>query len=151
MDISEPNTMRFRILCIAMYPSEDIENKVTQLRKGILELAILSALFRDTHYGYSLVRQMAVAGVLDLNEGTIYPILSRLAKEGLVQTEWVESKQGPPRKYYTLTDAGRVMCAALAGEFRSLVRLVEAAGQDNGLGQNSSSGKKAISPRQDHE
>lgn len=70
-----------------MYRAEDAENKATQLRKGILELAILSALYRDTHYEYSLVRQMTAAGALDLKEGTIYPILSLLAKEGLVRTE----------------------------------------------------------------
>lgn len=86
-----------------MYQNDEIDNKITQLRKGILELAILTALYLRTHYGYSLVRDLTAAGALDLKEGTIYPILSRLAKEGLVRTEWVESNQGPPRKYYALT------------------------------------------------
>lgn len=131
-----------------MYQNDEIENKVTQLRKGILELAILSALYRNTHYGYSLVREMTAAGALDLKEGTIYPILSRLAKEGLVQTEWVESNQGPPRKYYALTRAGRLMCEALKGEFRRLVTLVEVAGQDAVSGSQSGIGKNPIIPRQ---
>lgn len=134
-----------------MYRNEEIENKVTQLRKGILELAILSALYRNSHYGYSLVRQMALAGVLGLKEGTIYPILSRLAKERLVQTEWVESNQGPPRKYYSLTDAGRVMCEALTGEFGSLIKLVDAAGQEDGFSPEDRTGKKIVIPRQDNE
>jgi PadR family transcriptional regulator PadR len=112
-----------------MYQNEEIENKTTQLRKGILELAILSALYRKTHYGYSLVRDLTVSETIKLKEGTIYPILSRLAKEGLVRTEWVESNQGPPRKYYSLTSAGRNMCEALNEEFRRLIQLVEAAGQ----------------------
>ncbi len=112
-----------------MYQNEEIENKVTQLRKGILELAILSTLYRKSHYGYSLVRDLSAAGALGLKEGTIYPILSRLAKEGLVRPEWVESNQGPPRKYYALTAAGRNTCESLNREFRSLVLLVEAAGQ----------------------
>jgi PadR family transcriptional regulator PadR len=112
-----------------MYQNEQTENKTTQLRKGILELAILSALHRKTHYGYSLVRDLTVSETIELKEGTIYPILSRLAKEGLVRTEWVESNQGPPRKYYALTSAGRNMCEALNEEFRRLIQLVEAAGQ----------------------
>jgi PadR family transcriptional regulator PadR len=111
--------------------AEEIENKVTQLRKGILELAILSALYRQSHYGYSLVRDLTVAGATELKEGTIYPLLSRLAKEGLVRSEWVESNQGPPRKYYFLTNDGQIMCEALNREFQRLVGLVEAAGQES--------------------
>ncbi len=110
---------------------EDIDNKVTQLRKGILELAILSALYHKPHYGYSLVRDLTAAGAAELKEGTIYPILSRLAKEGLVRSEWVESNQGPPRKYYLLTTDGRTMCEALNREFRRLVCLIETAGRDS--------------------
>jgi PadR family transcriptional regulator PadR len=111
-----------------MYQAEEIDNKISQLRKGILELAILAALYRNSHYGYSLVRTMAETGDLEAKEGTIYPILSRLAKEGLVQTEWVESNQGPPRKYYVLTQSGRTMFSALESEFRRLVHLVDTAG-----------------------
>jgi PadR family transcriptional regulator, regulatory protein PadR len=110
--------------------ADEIENKVTQLRKGILELAILSALYRKSHYGYSLVRRLTVAGSAELKEGTIYPILTRLAKEGLVRSEWVESNQGPPRKYYLLTGPGQAVCEALNREFQRLVGLVEAAGQE---------------------
>jgi PadR family transcriptional regulator PadR len=136
---------------MTMYRTDDVENKVTQLRKGILELAILSALYRDTHYGYSLVRQMTAAGALDLKEGTIYPILSRLAKEGLVRTEWVESKQGPPRKYYSLTDSGRTMCQGLIEEFGRLVKLVQTAGRGPSFNSEYSSDQKNINMRQDHE
>jgi PadR family transcriptional regulator PadR len=113
---------------MTMYQSEEIDNKIAQLRKGILELAILAALYSSAHYGYSLVRTMAASGDLEVKEGTIYPILSRLAKEGLIQAEWVESKQGPPRKYYVLTQSGRTMCQALDSEFRRLVHLVDSAG-----------------------
>ena len=134
-----------------MYQSQEIENKITQLRKGILELAILSALYRNTHYGYSLVREMTAAGVFNLKEGTIYPILSRLAKEGLVQTEWVESKQGPPRKYYALTESGRSMCEALIDEFRRLVNVIEAAKQEKEPNPEYDRDKKTIMPRQDNE
>jgi PadR family transcriptional regulator PadR len=102
----------------------DMENKTTQLRKGILELAILGCLSRGRHYGYSLVRTIAGGSEIDLTEGTIYPILGRLAKEGLVRSEWVESSQGPPRKYYTLTPKGEEAFHILDEEFRKLAAIV---------------------------
>lgn len=101
-----------------------MENKITQLRKGILELAVLGALSRGRHYGYSLVRTISGTGEIDLTEGTIYPILGRLAKEGLVRSEWVESSQGPPRKYYTLTPKGEEAFRVLEEEFRKLSSIV---------------------------
>jgi PadR family transcriptional regulator PadR len=102
----------------------NMENKITQLRKGILELAILACLFRGRHYGYSLVKTISGDKEIDLSEGTIYPILGRLAKEGLVQSEWVESSQGPPRKYYTLTLKGEEAFRMLEEEFRKLAAIV---------------------------
>jgi PadR family transcriptional regulator PadR len=102
----------------------NMENKITQLRKGILELAILASLSRGRHYGYSLVRTISGDRDIDLTEGTIYPILARLAKEGLVQSEWVESSQGPPRKYYTLTLKGQEAFRVLEGEFKKLSAIV---------------------------
>lgn len=105
--------------------AEDNINKATQLRKGILELAVMAALHDASHYGYSLVRRLTATGAIDIKEGTIYPILARLSREGLVSSHWVESSQGPPRKYYGLTGSGRLACEALQEEFRRLVRLVE--------------------------
>ena len=101
-----------------------MDNKITQLRKGILELAVLGVLSRGRHYGYSLVRSISGSNDIDLTEGTIYPILGRLAKEGLVQSEWVESSQGPPRKYYTLTLKGEEAFLVLDREFRKLASIV---------------------------
>ncbi len=102
----------------------NMENKITQLRKGILELAILACLSRGRHYGYSLVKTISGDKEIELTEGTIYPILGRLAKEGLVQSEWVESSQGPPRKYYTLTLKGEEAFRVLEEEFRKLAAIV---------------------------
>jgi PadR family transcriptional regulator PadR len=101
-----------------------MDNKITQLRKGILELAILGALSHGRHYGYSLVRTISGSAALALTEGTIYPILGRLAKEGLVESEWVESSQGPPRKYYRLTPKGQEAFRVLDEEFRKLTVIV---------------------------
>jgi PadR family transcriptional regulator PadR len=106
---------------------DTVAKKVTQLRKGILELAILSALERERHYGYSLIKALTGEGDLTITEGTIYPILRRLSQEGLVHAQWMESSQGPPRKYYSLTEAGRQLCADLKEEFRRLVSLVQEA------------------------
>ncbi len=105
--------------------AEETDNKVTQLRKGILELAVMAALYRRSHYGYSLVRGLTGPGSVEIKEGTIYPILARLSREGLVSSEWVESSQGPPRKYYELTASGRAVCESLQAEFRRLVQLVD--------------------------
>jgi PadR family transcriptional regulator PadR len=104
--------------------NQELENKVTQLRKGILELAIMGFLYADSHYGYSLVKALAAAGGLSLKEGTIYPILQRMTREGMVNAKWVESSQGPPRKYYRLTQLGRTTYETLVEEFRQLVNLV---------------------------
>jgi PadR family transcriptional regulator PadR len=103
---------------------ENMENKTTQLRKGILELAILGSLSHGRRYGYSLVRSISGGGDVELTEGTIYPILNRLSKEGLLRSEWVESSQGPPRKYYTLTPSGEETYRVLDGEFRKLADMV---------------------------
>jgi PadR family transcriptional regulator PadR len=103
---------------------ENMENKITQLRKGILELAILGSLSHGRRYGYSLVRSISGGGDVELTEGTIYPILNRLSKEGLLRSEWVESSQGPPRKYYTLTPSGEETYHLLDGEFKKLAEMV---------------------------
>jgi len=104
--------------------NEELENKITQLRKGILELAVMGFLYQEPHYGYSLVKALTAGGDLSLKEGTIYPILQRMTREGMLRAEWVESSQGPPRKYYRLTQSGRNTYEALVGEFRRLVSLV---------------------------
>jgi PadR family transcriptional regulator PadR len=107
------------------YLDAEKERRVTQLRKGILELAVMGSLYSEHHYGYSLVRVLMGDGSLSLKEGTVYPILTRLNKEGLVRSEWVESDQGPPRKYYSLTANGRKLFEALMPEFNQLVALVK--------------------------
>jgi PadR family transcriptional regulator PadR len=101
-----------------------MENKITQLRKGILELAVLGCLYNERHYGYSLIKTLIGEGELEITEGTIYPILSRLLKEELVRAEWVESNQGPPRKYYFLTAKGEQVFKVLNAEFAKLAAMV---------------------------
>jgi PadR family transcriptional regulator, regulatory protein PadR len=107
------------------YSDDGKDRRITQLRKGILELAVMGVLYHERHYGYSLVRVMTETGSISLKEGTIYPILARLDRDGLVRSEWVESDQGPPRKYYALTASGRQLFDALSQEFDLLVSLVQ--------------------------
>ncbi|MCR3758737.1 PadR family transcriptional regulator [Clostridium felsineum] len=77
----------------------------TQLKKGILELCVLSLLDRKDCYGYELVDEISKS--IEISEGTIYPLLRRLSKEGFFTTYLQESTEGPPRKYYKLTELGR--------------------------------------------
>ena len=107
------------------YSEEDKDKRITQLRKGILELAVMGVLYNDRHYGYSLIRVLAESSSLSLKEGTIYPILARLDRDGLVRSEWAESDQGPPRKYYALTSSGRQLFDELSQEFEMLISLVQ--------------------------
>ncbi len=83
------------------------DNWSTQLRKGMLELGILNAVRRDRLYGYDIAKRMRNIDGLVVSEGTIYPILSRLKREGLVATHLEESPDGPARKYYRLTARGK--------------------------------------------
>jgi PadR family transcriptional regulator PadR len=107
------------------YSEEGKDRRITQLRKGILELAVMGALYHERHYGYSLIRVLSENSSISLKEGTIYPILARLDRDGLVRSGWVESDQGPPRKYYTLTSSGRQLFDELNQEFDLLVSLVQ--------------------------
>ena len=94
--------------------SEATEKWEKQLRKGCLELAILASLWDGKRYGLEILRVLETGSDLVVNEGTIYPLLSRLKAEGLVDAEWVEGEMGHPRKYYRLTQAGRRQVRAMA-------------------------------------
>jgi PadR family transcriptional regulator, regulatory protein PadR len=88
-------------------PAEPADKWEVQLRKGCLELAILAALWSERLYGLEIMRHLASGSGLNVPEGTVYPLLSRLKAEGLLSSEWVEADAGHPRKYYRLTAAGR--------------------------------------------
>jgi PadR family transcriptional regulator len=96
----------------------------SQLRKGVLELAVLGLLARRPRYGSSLVDDLAGRPGLAITAGTVYPLLARLAKAGSVSTTWRESPVGPPRKYYTLTDVGRRRLDAMAREFAAVAAAI---------------------------
>ena len=83
----------------------NLENTQVQMRKGILEFCILHIISRGEVYASDMLDELTSARIIVV-EGTLYPLLTRLKNSGLLEYKWVESKTGPPRKYYKLTDKG---------------------------------------------
>ncbi len=94
----------------------------TQFKKGVLELIVLESVRKRDMYGYELVEE--VSKVIDVNEGTIYPLLKRLTNEKYFETYLRESTEGPPRKYYHLTVAGILYRDSLEKEWNEFQRSV---------------------------
>jgi PadR family transcriptional regulator PadR len=82
------------------------QKSMSQLRRGVLEYCVLALLRDGRRYGIELLRELAEVDAMVTSEGTIYPLLSRLRRDALVETTWQESTSGPPRKYYELTPSG---------------------------------------------
>ena len=95
------------------------EQLATQLRKGFLAYCVLLICGESAKYTSDIILQLRGAELVVV-EGTIYPLLSRLQKDGLLAHKWQESEQGPPRKYYKLTDFGRDVVARLGGHIKTL-------------------------------
>jgi DNA-binding PadR family transcriptional regulator len=89
-----------------------------ELRRGVVVLAVLSQL-REVQYGYSLRQALAQRG-MPIEEGTLYPLLRRLEKQGLLASEW-RIEDGPPRRYYHLNDAGEALLVELTATWNALV------------------------------
>ncbi len=86
-----------------------------QFKKGVLELIVLLSVVKKDMYGYELVAE--VSKIVDVNEGTIYPLLKRLTNEHYFETYLKESTEGPPRKYYHLTEGGKIYMNNLKREY----------------------------------
>ena len=84
----------------------NVENVKSQMRKGVLEYCILSILAKKDAYAPALIAELKQAKMIVV-EGTLYPLLIRQKNQGFLTYRWEESPQGPPRKYYTITDKGR--------------------------------------------
>lgn len=85
-----------------------------QLRKGTLDMAALASVWHVPLYGLEIIRHLETHSQLTLAEGTVYPVLNRLKAEGLLASKWVEAEAGHPRKYYSLTVAGRKRLRVMA-------------------------------------
>jgi PadR family transcriptional regulator PadR len=101
------------------------EKTISQMRKGVLELCILSIISEsDDAYASDILEKLKESKLIVV-EGTLYPLLTRLKNEGLLSYRWEESKSGPPRKYYKITEIGENMLSELVIGWRELVDAVE--------------------------
>ena len=101
-----------------------IENNKTQMRRGVLEYSILLILASGDEYASSIISKLKDVNII-VAEGTTYPLLIRLKKLGLLNYRWEESPQGPPRKYYMITDFGRAQLAELDKAWDELAEGIE--------------------------
>jgi PadR family transcriptional regulator PadR len=91
---------------------------LSQLRRGALEYCVLALLADEERYGFDLVRTLGGVDGMVTGEGTLYPLLTRLKKDGRVTTSWRDSESGPPRKYYAITSSGRRALDDFSNEWR---------------------------------
>ena len=105
--------------------SMNIENTQSQMRKGILEFCILSVIRRGEAYPSDIVEEMKAAN-LNILEGTLYPLLTRLKNADMLTYRWVESNSGPPRKYFSLTPKGEAFYGELEATWNELANAVHA-------------------------
>jgi PadR family transcriptional regulator PadR len=96
----------------------------TQLRKGVVELAVLAVLAQEEAYGYRIVERLRASPSLEFTESTVYPVLTRLAREGLLAVRTQPSPTGPPRRYYRLTSEGRKRLDHMTRQWTILSRSV---------------------------
>jgi PadR family transcriptional regulator PadR len=101
----------------------NVENVQAQMRKGVLEYCILSILSKNDAYATDIINELKESKLIVV-EGTLYPLLTRQKNAGLLSYRWEESFQGPPRKYYALTDAGRDFLKELDTSWNELVDAV---------------------------
>lgn len=90
---------------------------ISQLRRGVLEFCVLALLRDGERYSFDLVRALGDVEGLVTSEGTLYPLLGRLRREGMVQSSWRESASGPPRRYYRITPDGDTALRAFASQW----------------------------------
>ncbi len=106
----------------------DAPDKLAAIRKGLLEFVVLRIVAADTVYVADLIGRLE-GTEFATQEGTLYPLLSKLRREGLVEYEWQESDAGPPRKYYRLTSRGRAQLAALNDYWKTINATVSRLGR----------------------
>lgn len=100
------------------------ESNRTQMRRGVLEYSILLILSRTDEYASSIIQKLKDVDII-VAEGTTYPLLARLKNLGMLSYRWEESLQGPPRKYYTITEIGRRQLSELDAAWVELTSAIE--------------------------
>ena len=109
-----------------------IENNRTQMRRGVLEYSILLILASGDEYASSIIQKLKDVNIIVV-EGTTYPLLTRLKNMGLLNYRWEESPQGPPRKYYMITELGRQQLAGLDAAWTELSSAIESISKETCL------------------
>jgi len=119
------NTIFYLYLCLALQKNQEmnIENTQAQMRKGILEYCILLIISQQDAYVPDIISKLKASKMIVV-EGTIYPLLTRLKNTGLLSYRWEESQQGPPRKYYSITEQGRGFLKELENSWDELTSAV---------------------------
>lgn len=112
----------------------DFDEKLTSIRKGMLEFLLLKIISADQVYAADILRELSATDFAT-QEGTLYPLLSKMRREQLLDYEWRESEAGPPRKYYTLTAKGRDLLRQASAHWQRINDTVER------LGERKKSGK----------
>ena len=105
------------------------ENVRAQMRKGVLEYCILCILSRKEAYASNILEELKTANMLVV-EGTLYPLLIRQKNQGLLSYRWEESPQGPPRKYYVITEKGRAQLADMDAAWQEMVQSIQTLKQE---------------------
>ena len=100
------------------------ENVRSQMRKGVLEYCILSLLAKEDAYATSIISRLKEVNMIVV-EGTLYPLLIRQKNQGLLAYRWEESPQGPPRKYYSITDKGCEQLAQMDEAWNDIIATIE--------------------------
>ena len=119
------NTIFYSYLCLSLQKNQEmnIENTQAQMRKGILEYCILLIISQQDAYVPDIISKLKASKMIVV-EGTIYPLLTRLKNTGLLSYRWEESQQGPPRKYYSITEQGRGFLKELENSWDELTSAV---------------------------
>lgn len=104
--------------------STNLDNVKSQMRKGVLEYCILSILNKEDAYASSIISELKTANMIVV-EGTLYPLLIRQKNQGLLEYRWEESPQGPPRKYYKITEKGKNLLNEMDIAWKEVVETVE--------------------------
>jgi PadR family transcriptional regulator, regulatory protein PadR len=114
------------VMKLKYYKIMNLENTKAQMRKGVLEFCILAILSNDEAYSTELLDKLKESKLLVV-EGTIYPLLTRLKNDGLLSYRWEESSGGPPRKYYKITEVGKLFLEELKKTWDELSESVQKA------------------------
>jgi PadR family transcriptional regulator PadR len=109
-----------------MVPKGAGQSHTTQLLHGVLDMCLLSIIEEEPSYGYEMVSKLRARGLDLASEGSIYPLLSRLQKQGMIEGYLVQSSEGPARKYYRMSDEGREVLETWTDEWKSFRESVDA-------------------------